>query len=55
MESKKLGGGIYGRRGEGGKREEWKKRKGKDEKEIPYYLDGFDTNFIIFINVRFSK
>jgi hypothetical protein len=32
-----------------------KKTKGKDEKEIPYYLGGFDTNFIIFMNVRFSK
>jgi hypothetical protein len=27
------------------------KKKGKDEKEIPYYLGGFDINFIIFINV----
>ncbi len=41
MRSKKLGGGIYGRReecGEDGEGEEWKKKRGKDEKEIPFIL-----------------
>jgi hypothetical protein len=28
----------------------WEKKKRKDEKEIPYYLGGFDIIFINFIN-----
>jgi hypothetical protein len=31
------------------------KKRGKYEKELPYYLGGFDINFTIFINARFSK
>ncbi len=47
-------GENVGRMGKGKNEKRKKKRKkkrGKDEKEIPYYLGGFDINFIIFINV----
>jgi hypothetical protein len=48
-------GEKVGRMGKGKNEKEKGKKKGKDKKERPYYLGGFDINFINFINGRFSK